>query len=103
MEAWVKLKPWQAEFVVLVDSRTLITASSDAYLEQILKGMKADPEGRALPANLPEWKYVDPSVKAWLLRRLPERNEQIQGMWPGRDRQFRGLVWMADPRAERGR
>jgi len=92
----VKLKSWQGEFVVLLDNRTLIAASSDAYLEQILERVNSASDDRALPDHLPEWKHLNFSADAWLLRHLPAKNEQIEGIQPGRNRQFYGLVWMAN-------
>jgi len=96
MESWVKLKPWQGKYVVLPDRRTLITASSDAYLKQVLDRMIGAPRDRALPPDLSEWKHVDLTAKAWLLRHLPESSEQGGRLRRGANRKLRGLVWMTE-------
>ncbi|MHC4407140.1 MAG: hypothetical protein ACYTG0_46605, partial [Planctomycetota bacterium] len=92
MESWAKVKPWQGEYVVLLKPHTIITATSDAYLTELLSRIDNGLARRALTDDLPEWKHVDTSAEAWLLRHLPAKSPQAH-LFSGPQR-LRGLVWM---------
>jgi len=78
MEPWFKPKPWQGTFLVALKPNTLLCATSDRYLEEVLNRVDAPSPERALPDNLPEWKHLDPNAPAWLLRHVPEnRNRRV--------------------------
>ncbi len=94
MESVFKVKSWQGEFLVLLDRRTLITATSDVYLGELLARRKTKPEDQALPFSLPEWQYLDQTTDLWLLRHLPETNEQWDNLYPQEPRRLLGFVWM---------
>jgi len=89
-------KPWQGQYVVFPNAATMITAFSDVYLSQFLARMRAGPGDFALPVDLPEWKYVDTSADVWLLRHLPEQNDQIRRLLPDAKRKLSGFVWTAN-------
>jgi hypothetical protein len=71
MEPWVKLKPWQGLFVARPTPKALLIASSDKYLEEVLRRMSATTRERALRPSLPEWKHVDRSAAMWTIRHIP--------------------------------
>ena len=77
-------KPWQGTFLVLLKPDTLLCASSDRYLAEVLQRVEATPQGRALADDLPEWKLLDPRAPAWMLRHIPDSN---------RGRKVTGLAW----------
>jgi hypothetical protein len=84
MEAIFKLKPWQGSFIVLLNSTTLLCATSDAYLKEVLERIDHPAKGRALPSTLAEWKSVDPTSLAWMIRHVPEKQPS---------RRLEGVVW----------
>ncbi len=73
MEPWYKEKEWQATYFVLLDPRTVLCATSDRYLEAVLRRVDAvpAPPARALPDDLPEWRHVDLVAPVWFLRHRP--------------------------------
>jgi hypothetical protein len=73
MEGWVKQKPWQGTFMVLLTSKCLLCASSDKYLEEVLDRLETAPAGRAFPDTLAEWQHVDTTAPAWMLRHVSEK------------------------------
>ncbi len=72
MEPWEKITVWQGTYYVLLNPNTVLCASSDRYLESVLRRVIDAPRTRALPDNLPEWKHVDFDAPAWMLRNVPE-------------------------------
>lgn len=84
MERIFKLKPWQGAFIVLLNSTTLLCATSDAYLKEVLERIDRPTMGRALPDTLLEWKSVDPTSLAWMIRHVPENQPS---------RRLEGVVW----------
>jgi hypothetical protein len=85
MEPIFKPKEWQGTYVVLLAPDTILCATSDRYLEELLQRRKSPDKGRALPAELPEWKLIDTSSPAWMLwRPAADKEAGIQGggwMW----------------------
>lgn len=73
MEPWVKPKPWQGTFLVLLNSSTILCATSDKYLAEVLQNIDAPPAKRALPDKLPEWQHVDFAAPGWMLRHVPDQ------------------------------
>jgi len=90
-----KPEPWQGQYVAILNSDTMVTATSDAYLSQFLTRMATEPRDSALSADLPEWKYLDANADAWLLRHLPDQNDKIRRLLPDSERRLSGLVWKA--------
>lgn len=62
---------WQGTYLVVLSPNIVLCASSDRYLEDLLKCVNAKPEKRALPDNLPIWNRVDTSAPAWMVRQIP--------------------------------
>ena len=90
MESFHKLKEWQGLFITVLSPSIVLCATSDAYLRELLERIAEDqPLKRALPAELPEWKYVDPQAPCWAIRNIPGNT---------RGRQVIGLVWALKPR-----
>jgi hypothetical protein len=77
MEPWEKEKPWQGTFIALLGPDTLLCATSDEYLKDVLKRVDGAPADRAFGDDLPEWASIDPKSPGWLLRHLPERKGRI--------------------------
>ncbi len=77
MEPWVKETTWQGTYFVLLNTNTLLCASSDRYLESVLRRIDDVPGTRALPDDLPEWKQVDFDAPVWMLRHLPQVGRRI--------------------------
>jgi hypothetical protein len=54
-------------FIVLLESDTLLCATSDSYLEDVLKRVGAQVERAAIPENLAVWKQIDARAPAWMV------------------------------------
>lgn len=101
-EPWMRSTDWEGVFVVLLDVRTLLIATSDRYLTEVLGRVAVRTGARALPDALPEWRQVDPLAPCWLLRHYPgaERRSRSVGVaatW--RDDGFR-VAYLAEPGQE---
>lgn len=84
MESVYRLEPWQGTYLTRVAPTILLCATSDVYLKEMLGRMDEAPHDRALPQDLPEWKYVDTSASVWGLRHIPPVDGQ----------QLAGVVWL---------
>ena len=82
MEGYVRPKPWQGTYLVLLSPDTLLCATSDKYLEEVLKRVDTPHADRALPDSLAEWRQVDASAPAWMVRHIPRAkgNRIIDGV-----------------------
>ena len=56
--------------------RVVLVATNETYLREVLRRMRGATGPRALPASLPEWKYVRTSSPVWGLRHF-DKTEQI--------------------------
>ncbi len=70
--AYVEAKEWQGAYFVYLRPDTVLCASSDRYLETVLRRSEEAPGGRALPDDLPEWGHVDFDAPVWMLRHIPK-------------------------------
>jgi hypothetical protein len=61
-------------FVAFPDRHTILVATDRNYLEEVLNRMQGGGGARALPATLPEWKYVDTKAHFWGLRHYDRAN-----------------------------
>jgi len=84
MEGAFELKPWQGTFIVLLDSKTLLCATSDAFLKETLERIDRPVTGRSLPNKLLEWKSLDPASLVWMIRHVPDQEGA---------RRLEGIVW----------
>lgn len=80
MEPWVKPTQWQGTYLVLLNSRTVLCATSDRFLESVLRRVDVAPEARALPESMPEWKQVDFNAPAWMIRHIPKVDEKAHAV-----------------------
>jgi hypothetical protein len=78
MEGEFKETEWQGNFFVLLDPRTILSATSDRYLESVLQRVKVEPKARALPDTLPEWKHVDLDAPVWMIRHRPRVHKKTR-------------------------
>ncbi len=72
MEPWGHETRWQGAYFVVLKPNILLGASSDRYLESVLRRVDEAPGDRALPDNLPEWRHVDFDAPVWMLRHVPK-------------------------------
>jgi hypothetical protein len=86
MQSIYKKQPWQGTFIVLLDGKTLLCATSDRSLAEVLRRVDTKPTDRALADDLPEWKHLDLNARAWLLRHLPVQRRVISGLTLSADR-----------------
>jgi hypothetical protein len=82
---------WEGTFVVFWDDRTIVVATSEQYLRQLLKGMTSQPETTVIgrPAT-PYWAAIPPDADAWLVR----HSGRQPGAPDGTSAEFLGgIVW----------
>ena len=72
-EQHVPTEKWEGAFVVLLDDRTIVTATSDRFLDAFLRGLNQSPQKR--PPVLQSLADVDPDDAAWMVR-VPAANAQ---------------------------
>src|SRR5215475_12334743 len=58
---------WTA-YLAIPDSRTVIVATNRDYLSEVLARLQGKKGIRALPNDLPEWKYINTDFQFWGLR-----------------------------------
>ena len=96
-------------FVTFPNEHLVLLATDRGYLAETLARMQGKVGPRALPSNLPEWKYVDTQAPFWGLRHYDKSQSQFDPSSPygGRksanfpDEQAIGVTVAFDP--ERGR
>jgi len=92
--------------VAMPTPTVLLCATNLAYLTQVLNRMHQKGNKRALPDELPEWKYVNTTARFWALRHYdkndapndpssPLSGELLDANWP--DKQAVGIVFSLDP------
>lgn len=76
-ESYVEDLPWEGQFVVPIDNQTIVAASSEPYLRQVLARMKeAKQTEAAAPDEAPEyWKFIDPNADLLMIRVVPQSVE----------------------------
>lgn len=72
-ETTIKPKKWQGQYITCLSADTLLCASSDAFLREVLQRSAERPAGRALAADLPAWKHVDCTAPVWMIRHIPRK------------------------------
>jgi hypothetical protein len=80
MDHWAHETRWQGAYFVLLKPDTLLCATSDRYLETVLRRVDEAPVDRALPDNLPEWRHVDVDAPVWMLRHVPKVGERAHSV-----------------------
>ena len=83
-------------FLALPRSNLLLAANNLSYLQEVLERMTQRGEARALPDQLSEWHFLDPSARFWGLRHYDRTQAEKDPTSPfGDDRTFAP----ADPKA----
>lgn len=93
-------------YVAMPEPNVLLCATDQDFLSEVLKRMQQKGQRRALPEELPEWKYVNTGAKFWSVRHYdkddaqsdpssPLNGEQRAANWP--DTQAVGIVFDFDP------
>lgn len=60
---------------------TILCATHDEYLRQLLNRIDKTPRGRAFPDNLPQWATIDRSARVWMIRKIPASQQKpIEGL-----------------------
>jgi hypothetical protein len=99
---------WTA-FVAFPNKRVVLVASDRDYLKEVLNRLQNGSGERALPSDLPEWKYVDTESRFWGLRHYDRSQAKtdptspIGGRLTGKepDKKAIGITFVFDP--SRGR
>ena len=94
---------WTA-FVAFPNNRLIIVATNRDYLSEVLARLQGKKGNRALPNDLPEWKYVNTDLQFWGLRHYDRTQAKLDPTSPfgGRksandpDEQAIGLVYVFD-------
>ena len=87
-----KIKAWNGPgiYFVQLGPDTILCATHDDYLQQLLTRIDTSPRKnspprvRAIPDSLPQWTAIDRSAPAWMIRQIPPAN---------RDRIIDGVTW----------
>jgi len=96
-------------FVAFPDENVILVASDRNYLAEVLARLVGKVGPRALPNDLPEWKYVNANARFWGLRHYDKSQTQADPSSPygGRksanfpDEQAVGLAFAFDPESGR--
>ena len=75
MEPWVRETHWQGDYFVQLEPNVLLCASSDRYLEAVLRRVDTSAKTHALPNKLPEWRHLDFDAPVWMIRHVPKPRE----------------------------
>jgi hypothetical protein len=83
-------RPWNwpgklGVYLTMLNADTILCATSDKYLEEVLERIDMPPTRRALPDTLPEWKHVNSMAPVWILRHNSDPGE--------RARVIEGVTW----------
>jgi hypothetical protein len=62
-------------YLAVLNSNTIVCATSDKYLEEVFERIDTPPAGRALPDSLHEWNHVDSTAPFWIVRHISNPNE----------------------------
>jgi hypothetical protein len=60
---------------------TILCATHDEYLQQLLNRIDTAPRARAFPDSLPQWGTIDRSAPVWMIRKIPaSQHKLIEGV-----------------------
>jgi hypothetical protein len=60
---------------------TILRATHEGYLRELLNRIDTAPRGRAFPDSLPQWATIDRSTRVWMIRKIPaSRQKLIEGV-----------------------
>jgi hypothetical protein len=82
---------------------TILRATHDGYLRELLNRIDTAPRGRAFPDSLPQWGTIDRSAAVWMIRKIPaNRQKLIEGVtWTWANHQARVVYLPPGSSAER--
>ncbi|MBI3662355.1 MAG: hypothetical protein HY234_04810 [Acidobacteria bacterium] len=63
-------------YVVRPKPNVFIVSTQEGYLKETLNRINQKALARALPEDLPEWKYVDRKTRVWAVRHFDKRREE---------------------------
>ncbi len=69
-------------FVAFPNKRTLVVATNRDYLKEVLSRLQGKKGNRALPNDLPEWKFVDTELQFWGLRHFDKSQARMDPTSP---------------------
>jgi hypothetical protein len=69
-------------FVAFPNKRTLVVATNRDYLKEVLSRLQGKKGNRALPSDLPEWKFVDTELRFWGLRHFDKSQANMDPTSP---------------------
>jgi hypothetical protein len=67
-ESWTRKKEWETLLIARPEKNILLCATQKDFLKDVLRRRKAPSLGRAVPNDLPIWKYIDRASPVWMLR-----------------------------------
>jgi hypothetical protein len=93
------------EFLAVPRPNVLLVANNLPYLQEVLERMAQRKNLRALPAQLPEWRFLNPDARFWGLRHYDRTQAKEDATSPfGEDRTFDpgdqqaiGVLFALDP------
>lgn len=96
-------------FVAFANEQVILVASDRNYLAEVLARLRGKIGQRALPSDLPEWRYVNTNARFWGVRHYDKSQAQADPSSPygGRksanfpDEQAVGLTFVFDPQGGR--
>jgi hypothetical protein len=96
-------------FFAIPQPKILLVANNPQYLQEVLERMRQKKSPRALPDELPEWRFLDPDAQFWGLRHYDRSQAKQDPTSPfGGDRSFSpgdeqaiGILFALDPRNQR--
>jgi hypothetical protein len=82
---------------------TILRATHEGYLRELLKRIDTAPRGRAFPDSLPQWGTIDRSAPVWMIRKIPASPQKlIEGVtWTWANDQTRVVYLPLGSSAER--
>jgi hypothetical protein len=82
---------------------TILRATHDGYLRELLNRIDTAPRGRVFPDSLPQWGTIDRSAAVWMIRKIPaNRQKLIEGVtWTWANHQARVVYLPHGSSAER--
>ncbi len=99
----------ETDFIAIPRPNVILVANNRQYLQEILERMTQKRASRALPDQLPEWRFLDANARFWGLRHYDATQAKMDPTSPlegdsafGRsDPKAIGVLYALDPKNER--
>jgi hypothetical protein len=100
---WVAAEAWEGVFITQPQPNLLLIATDEAFLRDVLERRSQKPIDRALPDELPLWKYVDQTSAAWMIRNLQGESAAaaVFNLHPGGRNEFQAVYFPMAGAADR--